>query len=212
MRNLSSSIDHTNLSPDSGLKDIKKLCQEVVEFNFRGACINPIWLPEAAEILSNKNKEIVTVIDFPLGSSPTCIRVNSARWAAENGATEIDVVIQIGMYKSGKRKSVEKDISTVVDAVQPDCSVKVILETPLLNDDEIKEVAELVENSGADFVKTGTGTRGPVEPKDVKLLKEVVTIPVKAAGGIRTRKQAEELIEAGASILGSSSGIRIIGE
>ena len=210
MNFLNSRIDHTILSPDATEDDIERVCKEAIEYRFRSVCINPIWVEFAAHLLEGTEVKLVSVGDFPLGSSFTEIRKQEARIAIEKGASEIDIVLNLGLFKSGRFEEVKNDLSEVVQVVHPDGYLKVIIEAPILSDEEIKRASKLVEEAGADFLKTGTGTRGPATIHQVNLIKETISLPIKAAGGIRDREGALSLIKAGAKVLGSSSGIRIV--
>lgn len=207
---LRSTVDHTLLSPDAGKSDVNKLVDEAIEHRFRGVCVNPQWIGHVSDKLSGTDIKTVSVVDFPLGASLTDVRIYEAEKVVDLGADEIDVVINLGLFKSGMDDEVLRDLHEIVESVHPLCRVKVIIEAPLLCKDEIKRVSEIVEDSGADFIKSGTGTRGPVTVEQVEIMHNAVSIPVKAAGGIRERIFALELIEAGASILGTSSGISLI--
>ncbi len=209
-KSLNSRIDHTNLSINATKDDIKRTCMEAMEYQFRGVCVNPIWVPVVFSILKDSGVKTVSVCDFPLGASFTAIRKKEAEMAINSGAQEIDIVIQFGLFKSGRLEEAKRDLEEIADCIHPDGKLKVIIEAPLLSDEEIKRAAKLVQEAGADFIKTGSGTKGPVTVHQVEVIKEVSYLPIKAAGGIRDKKSAIELIKSGASILGSSSGIKIV--
>jgi deoxyribose-phosphate aldolase len=209
MKNISSLIDHTNLKAAASEKDILKLCEEALKYNFRGVCVNPIWIPLVTGYLKNKSIKIIAVCDFPLGSSLTAARCKEAELVIESGAEEIDIVMQIPLLKSKKYKEIEKDIKEILNIIHPDGLLKVIIEAPILSQEEILSAAAIAENAGADFIKSGTGTNGPVTTIQIK---SATKLPVKAAGGIKNLKGALELIKAGARVIGSSSGKEIVKE
>lgn len=207
-------IDHTLLKPESKREDIKKLCDEALEYNFKSVCVNPYWVEYAAEILNGSEVEVCTVIGFPLGANTTSTKAYETKEAVENGAGEIDMVLNVGLMKSKEYDLIKKDIKAVVDA-SGDKLVKVILETCLLTDDEIKKASELSKESGADYVKTSTGfNKEGATVEAVKIMRETVgeNMGVKASGGIRDLKKAQAMIDNGASRLGVSAGIDIIKE
>ncbi len=210
MQYINTLIDHTNLKISANEKDIKKLCQEALKYSFRGVCVNPVWLPLVSNYLKNKPIKIISVCDFPLGSSLTSIREKEAEIIIENGAEEVDLVMQIPLLKSKKYKEIEKDIEEIANIVHPDGLLKVIIEAPILSSKEILSAIKIVESAGADFIKSGTGTNGPVTTDQIKKIKSSTKLPIKAAGGIENTDNALELIKAGASVLGSSSSVEII--
>jgi deoxyribose-phosphate aldolase len=212
MKNINSLIEHTNLKAAASEKDILKLCEEAMKYNFRGVCVNPIWIPLVSGCLKNKSIKIIAVCDFPLGSSLTAARCKEAELLIKNGAEEIDIVLQIPFLKSKKYKEIEKDIEKVVNIVHPQGRIKVIIEAPILSVEEILSATAIAESAGADFIKSGTGTNGPVTTAQIKQIKSATTLPIKAAGGIKNRKRALELIKAGARVIGSSSGKEIVKE
>lgn len=207
---LNSYIDHTLLRPDASSLDIEKLCQEAMEYQFATVCINPVWVAFASR--NFPSVKICSVVGFPLGALTTYIKTKEAEELICLGASEVDMVINIGALKEGNHKTVVDDISSVV-CVCPKGAVKVILETCLLSDEEKVLGAKLCIEAGAGFVKTSTGfsSHGAVV-SDVKLLSNTVqgAIGVKASGGIRDRATAEAMIEAGACRLGTSSGVFIM--
>lgn len=207
-------IDHTLLKPESTREQIKSLCDEALEYNFKSVCINPFWVSYANDILKDSEVSVCTVIGFPLGANTTSMKATEAREAILNGADEVDMVINVGLLKSKEYDLVEEDIKAVVEESK-DKIVKVIIETCLLSDEEIVKACEISMKSGADFVKTSTGFNSAgAKAQDVNLMRKTVgdTLGVKASGGIRDLKTAREMIENGASRLGVSAGIEIIKE
>ena len=211
--NLAKYIDHTNLKPDATLADIKKLCDEAKEFNFKSVCINPCHVKFAKECLENSDVLVCTVIGFPLGANTTNVKVFEAKEAVENGASEVDMVINIGAIKDNNWTFVKRDIAAVVNAVSGRAIVKVIIETCLLTDDEKIKACNCAVEAGANFVKTSTGfSSGGATSADVKLMRETVgnKCNVKASGGIKHIEEAILMIESGANRLGTSNGARIM--
>ena len=207
-------IDHTLLKPESTREQIKNLCDEALEYNFKSVCINPFWVSYANDILKDSEVSVCTVIGFPLGANTTSIKAAEAKEAILNGADEVDMVINVGLLKSGEYDLVGEDIKAVVNESK-DKLVKVIIETCLLSDEEIVKACEISMKSGADFVKTSTGFNSAgAKAKDVNLMRKTVgdTLGVKASGGIRDLETAREMIENGATRLGVSAGIEIIKE
>jgi deoxyribose-phosphate aldolase len=211
-KKLASYIDHTLLSSTATNEDIKKICSEAKDYGFATVCINPGNISLAATELSGSSVKICTVIGFPLGASTTKMKAFETRDALDNGAQEIDMVINIGKLKSKDYQYVLADIEEVVKTAAPNI-VKVIIETSLLNQEEKIIACSLAKVAGAHFVKTSTGfSGGGALIKDVELMKKVVgpEVEVKASGGIRSRKDAEKMIEAGATRLGTSGGPSLI--
>lgn len=211
-------IDHTNLKPFATADDIERLCAEAARYGFRCACVHPSRVALAAELLKGTGVRVCTVVGFPLGATLTDVKVMEAVLAAEFGAREFDVVINVGLAKEGKFDAVEDDIRAVVLALKgldEKYVVKAILETCYLTDNEKVKVAKAAADAGVDFVKTSTGF-GPAGAtvEDVKLLKSAVppTVGVKASGGIRTLDQLLALVEAGATRIGTSASVKIIEE
>ncbi|RVU54888.1 deoxyribose-phosphate aldolase [Anaerosphaera multitolerans] len=207
-------IDHTLLKPESSRKQIKKLCDEAIKFNFKSVCINPYWVSYAKELLKSSDVIVCTVIGFPLGANTTGLKAFETRQAIENGADEIDMVINVGLLKNKEFDLVEKDIKEVVNSAKGKC-VKVIIETCLLEKDEIIDACKIIERAGADFVKTSTGfNSGGATVEDIELIKSVVgdRLFIKASGGIRDLNTAEKMIDAGALRLGVSAGVDIMME
>ena len=210
-------IDHTLLKPGSTEEQVRTLCAEALEYNFRSVCINPTWVALAAALLRGSEVLTCTVVGFPLGANEPAIKAMEARRAIRNGAREIDMVINIGALKSGNDDLVFRDIQAVVeDCVDGNAVCKVILETALLSDDEKRRASELARRAGAHFVKTSTGfSTGGATVSDVALMAEVVRgagMEVKASGGISSYSDAKAMIEAGATRLGASASIGIVRE
>jgi deoxyribose-phosphate aldolase len=210
-------IDHTLLKPASTEEQVRKLCAEALEYNFRSVCINPTWVSLAAGLLRGSEVLTCTVVGFPLGANESAIKAMEARRAIRNGAREIDMVINVGALKSGNDELVFRDIQAVVeDCVDGNAVCKVILETALLSDDEKRRASELARRAGAHFVKTSTGfSSGGATVSDVALMAEVVRgagMEVKASGGISSYSDAKAMIEAGATRLGASASIGIVRE
>lgn len=215
MENLNKHIEHTLLKQDAKLEDFTKLFNEAKEHQFLGVCINPAYVKLAKENLKNSDVKVVTVVGFPLGANRSDVKAYETSKAVEDGADEIDMVINVTALKNKDYDFVVNDIKTVKSACQ-DKPLKVILETDLLEKDEIKKACELCVEAKADFVKTSTGfVKGGVGAKveDVKLMYETVSphgLKVKASGGIRDKETAIKMIEAGAERLGTSSGVKIV--
>jgi len=210
-------IDHTILKANASEEQIRTLCAQAVEFNFRSVCINPTWVPLAADLLRGSDVLTCTVVGFPLGANETAVKAMEARRAIRNGAREIDMVINVGALKSGDDALVLSDIRAVVeDCVDGNAVCKVIIETALLNDDEKRRACELARKARAHFVKTSTGfSTAGATVSDVALMAEVVRgagMEVKASGGISSYSDAKAMIEAGATRLGVSASIGIVQE
>ena len=210
-------IDHTLLKPNATEEQIRTLCAEALEFNFRSVCVNPTWVSLAAELLRGSEVLTCTVVGFPLGANEPAIKAIEARRAIRNGAREIDMVINIGALKGGDDALVLRDIRAVVeDCVDGNAVCKVILETALLTDEEKRRASELARAARAHFVKTSTGfSTGGATVSDVALMAEVVRgagMEVKASGGISSYSDARAMIEAGATRLGASASIGIVRE
>ncbi|MFB3897688.1 MAG: deoxyribose-phosphate aldolase [bacterium] len=205
-------IDHTLLKPAATMEEIIKLCQEAKQFGFATVCINPTYVKLAKEQLLGTPVKVCTVVGFPLGATTTTSKVCETLQAVVDGADEIDMVINIGLLKSGKYKEVEEDIHAVVQACQGRVS-KVIIETALLSDEEKVTASILAKAAGADYVKTSTGfASGGATAKDVALMRKAVgpDMGVKASGGIRDTAMAASMIQAGATRLGTSASIAIV--
>lgn len=209
---LSRFIDHTLLKADAQLAQIEKLCAEAQAHNFFSVCVNTSHASTCAEILKNSTVKVCCVVGFPLGAMDSASKAFEAQTAIHHGASEIDMVIHVGALKDRRLDYVRDDIKTVVTAAQGK-TVKVIIETSLLNDEEKVLACQAALDAGAQFVKTSTGFGGGgATVDDIKLMKSVVgnKLQVKASGGIKDSQQAMALIEAGATRLGTSSGIAII--
>ena len=211
-RELAKLIDHTYLKPEATESDIRRVCEEARQYGFASVCVNPYWVPLCAELLKDTDVKVCTVIGFPLGATTTEAKVCEARDALAKGATEFDMVINIGALKSDRFRDVYEDIRAVVNAVAPH-KVKVIIETALLTDEEKVEACAIAKEAGAHFVKTSTGfAKGGATVEDVRLMKAVVgeEMEVKASGGVRDYKTALEMIKAGATRIGASAGVAIV--
>jgi deoxyribose-phosphate aldolase len=211
---LAQMIDHTNLKPDSTVDQITSLCLEAKKHHFKSVCVNSAWVRLCAELLRGSDVEVCSVVGFPLGAMIPEAKAMEAEMAIENGATEIDMVMNIGALKSKDYRLVSKDIAGVIKiAHSHNVLVKVIIETCLLTDEEKKIACLIAKALGADFVKTSTGfSTGGATEADVKLMRETVgdEMGVKASGGIRTSEDAKKMIKAGASRIGASASIKII--
>jgi deoxyribose-phosphate aldolase len=210
---LASLIDHTLLKPDAKREDVEKLCREAAQFCFASVCVNPNWVPLCRDLLRGSGVKVCTVIGFPFGSHLPDVKAYEARRAVEQGAEEVDMVINIGALKSKDYATVEKDIAGVVDAVGKITVVKVILETAMLTREEKIMGSSLAKAAGADYVKTSTGFGGGgATVEDVRLMRETVgpEIGVKASGGIRTKEDVEAMVAAGATRIGASAGVKIV--
>ncbi len=210
---LASLIDHTLLKPEATRDQVEVLCREAAQFCFASVCVNPVWVPLCAEMLRGTGVKVCTVIGFPSGAHSPDVKSYETRRAVEQGAEEVDMVINIGALKSKDYALVENDIRGVVQAAGRDTIVKVILETSLLTREEKIMGSSLSKAAGADFVKTSTGfAGGGATVEDVQLMRETVgpDIGVKASGGIRSKEDAEAMVEAGANRIGASAGIKIV--
>ena len=206
-------IDHTLLKPEASQADIVQLCKEAAENCFASVCVNPSWVTLSAELLKDSSVKVCTVVGFPLGATLPEVKAFETRRCVQNGAREIDMVINIGALKSRDHALVERDIRAVVEACGPHVVSKVILEMTLLTQEEKIAGCSLAKAAGADFVKTSTGfAGGGATLDDVKLMREVVgaDMGIKAAGGIRNQEDAKKMIEAGATRLGTSASIKIV--
>ncbi len=205
-------IDHTLLKADASEAAIRKLCQEATEADFMSVCINPCWIPVACEELKGSDVKVCTVIGFPLGAMRTEAKIFEAKDAVEAGADEVDMVVNIARVKDHDEAYVTDEIRRIKEAVG-DRILKVIIETCLLSDEEKVFACLCAKNAGADFVKTSTGfSTGGATPADVKLMKDTVGegVKVKAAGGVRSREEMDEMIAAGAERIGTSRGLSLI--
>lgn len=205
-------IDHTLLKQDATPEQILKLCEEAKTYDFMSVCVNPAYVPLAAEALEGSDVKVCTVIGFPLGMNLTKTKIQEAQTCIALGATEIDMVINVGMLKAGHDDYVENEIREI-KAACGDLILKVILETCLLSDDEIVRACEASKNAGADFVKTSTGfSTGGATTHAVSLMRETVGegMGVKASGGVRTKEDLLVMVEAGATRIGTSNGVKIM--
>ncbi len=205
-------IDHTNLKQDMSEQDLIKLVNEAKEYDFFSICINPCWVKQASELLAGSNTKVCSVIGFPLGANTTNIKVLEAKEAIENGASEIDMVINVSKLKDKDYEYVYNEIKKIKEAIGNNV-LKVIIEACLLTNEEKTIACQIIMKAGANFVKTSTGmSTGGATVEDVKLFKEVVgdTTLIKAAGGVRTYEDAISMIEAGANRIGTSGGVKIV--
>jgi deoxyribose-phosphate aldolase len=209
-------IDHTILKTDARRAQIEQICREAKEYSFASVCIQPVWVEHAVELLKGSPVLVCTVVGFPQGANLPSVKLFETLAALRQGAQEIDMVINVGALKDGNTKLVQDEIAALADACHTARSkLKVILENCLLTDDEKKLACELAVKAGADFVKTSTGmSTSGAKVEDVKLMREVVgpKVGVKAAGGIRTAKDALAMIEAGANRIGASASVAIVKE
>ncbi|GAB6136916.1 deoxyribose-phosphate aldolase [Halanaerobaculum tunisiense] len=209
---IASTIDHTILSADATAEEIIEKCQEAIGYQFASVCINPNYVSLARKELKDSSVKVCTVIGFPLGNTLSEVKAYETKKAIENGAQEVDMVINLGALKSGDWALVKEDIKAVVEAAGQ-AITKVIIETCYLTQQEKKRVCRLAKEAEVDFVKTSTGfgTAGATL-EDVKLMKKIVEkkVGVKASGGIKNKKDAQDMIEAGADRIGASSGVEIV--
>lgn len=206
-------IDHTILKADATEEDVLRIIEEAKQYSFYSVCINPTWVALAKEKLQGAPVSVCTVIGFPLGANTSEVKAYETADAIQNGADEVDMVINIGALKSQHYKKVQKDIEAVVEAAKDRALVKVIIETALLEKGEIIKACELAKAAGADFVKTSTGfSTGGAKVEDVRLMRETVgpDIGVKASGGIHNEAEALAMVEAGATRIGTSAGVSIM--
>ncbi len=207
-------IDHTNVKPDATEKEIKTLCKEAKENGFHSVCVSAFRVKDARKFLGDSNKiALISVIGFPFGFSTTEIKVLEAKRAVKDGATEIDMVINIGKVKEHDWGFTKKEILQISKAIAP-IGLKVIVEVGYLSEEELFKVSKIVKEAGAKFVKTSTGYGPrPAQLKDIKIMKKAVgDFDIKASGGVRDYKTAEAMIKAGATRIGTSSGLKIIGK
>jgi deoxyribose-phosphate aldolase len=209
-------IDHTLLKADASRDEIQKLCEEALQYEFASVCVNPWNVPQAADILRGSDVKVCTVTGFPLGATLPEVKVFETQRAIHHGAQEIDMVINIGALKSAQLGLVESDIRGVVIASHDGGAIcKVIIETCLLTRDEKVRAALAAKNAGADYVKTSTGfSTAGATPEDVRLIRETIGpgAGIKAAGGVRTLQDLERMVEAGATRIGASAGVKIVDE
>ncbi|MEA5568766.1 deoxyribose-phosphate aldolase [Anabaena sp. UHCC 0399] len=203
-------IDHALLDPTATPEQVEQWCEQADRFNFASVCVYPVYVKQAAELLHGKKPNVCTVIGFPTGATTAAVKLYEAQEAAENGATELDVVINLGWVKIGNTEAIHREIAEICEATGQ--TVKVVLETNLLTDAEKKLAAEIAMDAGAAFLKTSTGWSGGATVGDVRLLKEIARdrVGIKASGGISTIEQALDLILAGATRLGTSRSVDLI--
>jgi len=211
---VASMIDHTLLKPDATRSNIEELCREAIQFKFATVCVNPTWVALCARLLAGSGVGVCSVVGFPLGATTPDVKGYETRRAIFDGASEIDMVINVGSLKSGDLRQVERDIESVTVPCR-DCGVlsKVIIEAALLTDDEKVTASTLAKASGADYVKTSTGFGpGGATPADVALMRRVVgaDMGVKAAGGVRDLESLKAMVAAGATRVGASAGVKIV--
>ena len=205
-------IDHTLLKQDATPEQIMKLCMEAKDFDFMSVCVNPCYVPLASELLKDSDVKVCTVIGFPLGMNLTKTKIEEAMLAVNQGADEVDMVINVGMLKSGNDEYVENEIRLIKESINGKL-LKVIIETCLLTDEEKVRACIAAKNAGADFVKTSTGfSSGGATTHDVALMRKTVgeEMGVKASGGVRTHEDLLAMVEAGATRIGTSNGTKII--
>lgn len=210
---ISGLIDHTLLKADATKEQIKGLCEEAKKYQFASVCVNPTWVKYASELLQDSEVKVCTVIGFPLGANTPEVKAFEAKNAIENGAQEVDMVINIGALKDKNDELVERDIRTVTEVATGKALTKVIIETSLLTEEEKIRACKLAVKAGTDFVKTSTGfSTGGATIEDVALMRKTVgpNIGVKASGGVRNTADAKAVIEAGATRIGASAGIAIV--
>ncbi|MGG3466228.1 deoxyribose-phosphate aldolase [Neobacillus pocheonensis] len=210
--NYANLIDHTLLKADTKNEEIVKLCEEAKQYGFASVCVNPTWVQKAAEILKETDVKVCTVIGFPLGANTPETKSFEAKNAIENGAAEVDTVINIGALKDKNDELVEQDIRVVIDAAKGKALVKVIIEACLLTKEEKVRACELAVKAGADFVKTSTGfSLYGATVEDVAIMRKAVgpDIGVKASGGVRDLNDLKAMVEAGATRIGSSSSVAL---
>lgn len=212
-RRLADLIDHTLLKPETTISDIERICQEALTYGFAAVCVNPALLPAVVAALKGSAVRPCTVAGFPLGANTTASKAFEAGEAAASGAAEVDMVLSVGAIKQKEYAKALNDIREVVRSAGHQCHIKVILETCLLTDQEKKTACKLALDAGAHFVKTSTGfSTGGATLHDITLMRATVgnQIGVKASGGIRSLADAEAMLAAGASRIGTSAGVRIV--
>ena len=210
---LNRTIDHTLLKPEATREQVKKLCEEARQYHFASVCVNSCHVGLVAELLKGNDTAACCVVGFPLGAMLSSAKSLETRAAIAEGAQEIDMVINIGAAKEGNWAFVEEDIRAVTDAAKGKALVKVIIETCLLTDEEKVQACLCAKRAGADFVKTSTGfSTGGATEADVKLMRNTVgpDMGVKASGGVRTHEDAEKMLNAGATRLGTSAGVKLV--
>ena len=209
-------IDHTLLRPDATADDVRKLCAEARQYVFASVCINPYWVPLAVAELSGSGVKVCTVIGFPLGANATATKVAETDAATRVGATEVDMVLNVGELRGGNHEAVRRDIQAIAAAAHSGGAIlKVILETCLLDEAQKKAACELSKLAGAEFVKTSTGfSTGGAKAEDIALMRATVgpDMGVKASGGIRTLEDVRKMVAAGATRIGASASVKIVQE
>lgn len=211
--NINKLIDHTALKPNTNKESILKLIAEAKTYDFASVCVNPCWVALAHQELKNTDVKVCTVIGFPLGANTTEVKVFETKDVIEKGAQEIDMVINIAMLKDKEYDYVENEIHQIVEAAKDKAIVKVIIETCLLTDEEKIKACELSQKAGADFVKTSTGfSTGGATVHDIALMRKTVgaEMGVKASGGVHTHEEALAMVEAGATRIGASAGVKLL--
>ncbi|MDJ0714867.1 MAG: deoxyribose-phosphate aldolase [Prochloraceae cyanobacterium] len=205
-------IDHSLLNPTATPEQVKQCCLQAEQYGFKSVCVYPAFVRQASEILHGRKTKVCTVIGFPSGATTSAVKLYEAQEAVDNGAVELDVVINLGWLKAGNSEAIYQEIAQICHETGQ--LVKVILETALLTNAEKRLAAEICLDAGAAFLKTSTGWFGGATVEDVRLLKEITNgqIGIKASGGIRTLKQAIDLIQAGATRLGTSRGVDLMEE
>jgi deoxyribose-phosphate aldolase len=209
-------IDHTLLKPEAAEADVRRLCSEALQWNFASVCVNPYWAPLCSSLLTGSPVRVCTVIGFPLGANAPMIKLAEAELALQSGAQELDMVQNVGALRSGHMAAVEKEIEDLAKRVHfAGAILKVILETCLLSEEEIVWSCRIAARAGADFVKTSTGfSTGGATAAHVRMMRGTVGpgMGVKASGGVRTLTALREMITAGATRIGTSSGVGIVRE
>lgn len=208
-------IDHTLLKPEAIKNDIDVIVSEAKQYQFASVCVNPHWVTYCAKKLKGSSVKVCTVIGFPLGATTTETKVAETKQAIKNGATEIDLVINVGELKANNTVFVKEEIEQIVQATKGKATTKVIIETALLTDDEKVLACQIAQEANADYVKTSTGfADGGATVADIKLMRETVGdhMGIKASGGIRDKQTAQEMINAGATRIGASAGVSIVTE
>lgn len=211
--NINKLIDHTALKPNTNKESILKLIAEAKTYDFASVCVNPCWVALAHQELKNTDIKVCTVIGFPLSANTTEVKVFETKDAIEKGAQEIDMVINIAMLKDKEYDYVENEIHQIVEAAKDKAIVKIIIETCLLTDEEKIKACELSQKAGADFVKTSTGfSTGGATVHDIVLMRKTVgaEMGVKASGGVHTHEEALAMVEAGATRIGASAGVKLL--
>lgn len=208
-------IDHTLLKPEATEAEIRELCQEAMDYDFMSVCVQPYWVSKVSAFLNGSDVKVCTVVGFPHGANTKEVKTFEAKQAVQNGAHEVDMVINIGAAKDGDFETIREEIASIAEAVKGQAILKVIIETALLTDEEKEKACLAAKEAGADFVKTSTGfSTGGATLEDIALMRKTVgpDMGVKASGGVRSYADAVAFIEAGATRLGASSGKKIVDE